>query len=87
MAEVHVVLEALLFGNHEAKVAAVEAIIHLTNKQRHKLVDNGAIPPIVSMLHGPPDLKSLEPAIFALLSLAYGSERFVMFLTVSHVMY
>ncbi|PWA62571.1 ARM repeat superfamily protein [Artemisia annua] len=75
MAEVHVVLEALLFGNHEAKVAAVEAVIHLTNKQRHKLVDNGAIPPIVSMLHGPPDFKSLEPAIFALLSLAYGSER------------
>ncbi|KVH92863.1 Armadillo [Cynara cardunculus var. scolymus] len=75
MAEVEVV-EALLFGDHEAKIAAAEAVIHLTNKQRHKLADNGAIPPIVSMLHAPPDFKSLESAIFALMSLAYGSERF-----------
>ncbi|XP_024978712.1 U-box domain-containing protein 3 [Cynara cardunculus var. scolymus] len=74
MAEVEVV-EALLFGDHEAKIAAAEAVIHLTNKQRHKLADNGAIPPIVSMLHAPPDFKSLESAIFALMSLAYGSER------------
>ncbi|CAH1420615.1 unnamed protein product [Lactuca virosa] len=74
MAEVAVV-EALLFGDDGAKAAATEAVIHLTNKQRHKLADNGAIPPLVSMLHNPPDFKSLESALFALLSLAYGSER------------
>ncbi|MFS7970482.1 putative armadillo-like helical protein [Helianthus anomalus] len=74
MAEVQVV-EALLFGDQEAKAAAVEAVTHLTNKQRHKLAENGAIPAIVSMLHAPPDFKSLESTIFALLSLAYGSER------------
>nr|XP_043629176.1 U-box domain-containing protein 3-like [Erigeron canadensis] len=74
MAEVQVV-QALLFGDHEAKVVAAETVIHLTNKQRQRLVDNGAIPPIVSMLHASRDLKSVESAIFALLSLAYGSER------------
>ncbi|KAK9067325.1 hypothetical protein SSX86_014651 [Deinandra increscens subsp. villosa] len=74
MAEVQVI-EALLFGDHEAKSAAAEAVTHLTNKQRHKLAENGAIPAIVSMIHAPRDFKSLESAIFALLTLAYGSER------------
>ncbi|KAI3768799.1 hypothetical protein L2E82_19633 [Cichorium intybus] len=69
------VVEALLFGDNEAKAAATEAVIHFTNKQRHKLADNGAIPPLVSMLHNTRDFKALESALFALLSLAYGSER------------
>ncbi|KAK1432735.1 hypothetical protein QVD17_09633 [Tagetes erecta] len=74
MAEVRVI-EALLFGDHDAKSAAAEAVTRLTNKQRHKLAENGAIPAIVDMLHAPRDYKTLESAIFALLSLAYGSER------------
>ncbi|XP_071711190.1 U-box domain-containing protein 45 [Rutidosis leptorrhynchoides] len=69
-------VKALSFGDHEAKAAAVEAVIHLTNKgQRHKLGDNGAIIPIVSMLHAARDFKSAESAVLALLSLTYGSER------------
>lgn len=74
MAEVNVA-EALLYGDHEAKTAALEAVAHLTNKERHKLADNGLISLIVSMLHNPSHFKSLESAIFALLSLAYGSEK------------
>ncbi|XP_076949587.1 U-box domain-containing protein 45-like [Bidens hawaiensis] len=74
MAEVQV-MEALLFGDHEAKAAAAEAIPHLTNKQRQKLAENGAIPALVSVLHVQRDVKSLEFAIVALLSLGYGSER------------
>ncbi|KAI3725984.1 hypothetical protein L1987_65781 [Smallanthus sonchifolius] len=74
MADVQV-MEALLYGDYEAKAAAAEAVAHLTNKQRHKLVENGAIPAIVAMLNAPRDFKSVESAIFALLSFAYGSER------------
>ncbi|KAL4581577.1 hypothetical protein LXL04_006100 [Taraxacum kok-saghyz] len=74
------VAEALLSGDDGAKAAAAEAVTHLTNKQRHKLADFGAIPPLVSMVHNPRDFKSLESALVALLSLAYGNERFVSFL-------
>ncbi|XP_076912500.1 uncharacterized protein LOC143570842 [Bidens hawaiensis] len=49
MAEVQVI-EALLFGDHEAKAAAAEAVPHLSNKQRHKLAENGAVPALVNKI-------------------------------------
>ena len=69
-------VEALLFGDKEAQVLAALELGKSTSKQRHKLAEKGVIAPLVSMLHAQ-DNEAIEAALFALLSLAFGSERFV----------
>ncbi|CAK9161760.1 unnamed protein product [Ilex paraguariensis] len=69
-------VEALLFGDKEAQVLAARELGKSTSKQRHKLAERGVIAPLVSMLHAQ-DYEAIEAALFALLSLAFGSERFI----------
>ncbi|KAL8038732.1 hypothetical protein ABFX02_11G126800 [Erythranthe guttata] len=66
--------EALLYGEREARIMAAREIGNLSTKQKQRLADNGVISPLVSMLHGE-DYDSIEAALFALLNLAFGSER------------
>lgn len=68
--------EALLFGENEAKISAAREIRRLNTMQKKRLAENGAISPLVMMLHSQ-DYESIEAALFALLNLAFGSERFV----------
>ncbi|XP_059638533.1 U-box domain-containing protein 3 [Cornus florida] len=68
------VVEALFFGEREAQVAAARALNNLTSKQRQKFAERGVIAPLVSMLHTQ-DYEAIEAALFALLSLAFGSDR------------
>ncbi|KAK6928388.1 Armadillo [Dillenia turbinata] len=67
-------VEALLNGNKEAKIRAANELTELPSKQRHTLVECGVIAPLVSMLDSQ-DIVTTEAALFALLSLAFGSER------------
>lgn len=66
--------EALLYGEGEAQIAAARQIGKLDTMQKKILAENGAISPLVMMLHAP-DYESIEAALFALLNLAFGSER------------
>ncbi|XP_051117674.1 U-box domain-containing protein 4 [Andrographis paniculata] len=66
--------EALLFGEREAQILAAREIGHLSTKQKQVLSENGVIPPLVLMLHSH-DYDSVEASLFALLNLAFGSER------------
>lgn len=68
--------EALLFGEREAQILAAREIANLNSKQKQRLAENGVIPPLVLMLHTQ-DYDSTGAALFALLNLAFGSERFV----------
>ncbi|KAF4373295.1 hypothetical protein CsatB_021426 [Cannabis sativa] len=69
-----VVMENLFNGDIEAQTEAANEIANLGSNQRHKLVERGVIPPLISMLHYQ-NYEAIEAALFALLSLAYGSER------------
>lgn len=68
--------EALLFGEKEAQIRAAREIGKLNSKQKQRLAENGVISPLVLMLHSQ-DYESIEAALFALLNLAFGSERLV----------
>ncbi|KAA8548152.1 hypothetical protein F0562_004587 [Nyssa sinensis] len=68
------VVEALLSADREAQIVAARALGNLTSKQRHKLAARGVVPPLVLMLDEE-DCDTIEAALFALLSLAFGSER------------
>lgn len=68
--------EALLFGDREAQIIAAREIGNLSTKQKKKLAENGVISPLILMLRSQ-DYESIEAALFALLNLAFGSERLV----------
>ncbi|KAL8546999.1 hypothetical protein ACS0TY_006644 [Phlomoides rotata] len=58
----------------EAQIIAAREIGNLNSKEKTKLAENGAISPLILMLHSQ-DYESIEAALFALLNLAFGSER------------
>ncbi|XP_057791716.1 U-box domain-containing protein 4 [Salvia miltiorrhiza] len=66
--------EALLYGQTEAQIAAARAIGKLDTMQKKRLAESGAISPLIMMLHAQ-DYESIEASLFALLNLAFGSER------------
>ncbi|XP_010551927.1 PREDICTED: U-box domain-containing protein 2 [Tarenaya hassleriana] len=68
------VAERLLRGDKAAKTQAAVELSNLSRKQRHKLAERGVISPLISILHSQ-DHNSIEAALSALLSLAFGSER------------
>ncbi|XP_057983480.1 U-box domain-containing protein 4 [Malania oleifera] len=69
-----IVLEALFSGDGEAQVQAATNLSKLSSRQRHKLAEKGVISPLLSMLLSQ-DFRAIEAALFALLSIAFGSER------------
>ncbi|CAI9777315.1 unnamed protein product [Fraxinus pennsylvanica] len=69
-----VVLKTLLFGGGDERVAAAREVAKLSSKQRQKVAEKGVISPLVSMLCEQ-DYEAIDAALFALLSLAFGSER------------
>jgi hypothetical protein len=71
-----VVIENLFNGDTEAQVQAARDLSKLSSKQRHKLAERGVTAPLILMLQSQ-DYDAIEAALFALLSLAFGSERFV----------
>ncbi|KAM7268748.1 hypothetical protein ACFE04_010914 [Oxalis oulophora] len=68
------VAETLFHGKGETWIRAATELSKLNSKQRHKLVERGVIVPLVSMLSCQ-DYQAVEASLFALLSLAFGSER------------
>ncbi|KAL7232646.1 hypothetical protein ACSBR2_010625 [Camellia fascicularis] len=80
MMEEAAVVEALLCGDGQRRILAAKRVCKATSKQRHKLAERGVVAPLVMMLHPRQqqqmqDYDSIEAALFALLSLASGSER------------
>lgn len=78
-------VESLLSGNREAQIEAAIELSNLSRKQRQKLAEREIISPLLSMLQSQ-DCLTTEVALSALLSLAFGSERFV-FLSVFNYSY
>lgn len=76
--------EHLFSGEIEAQIQAATELVNLTSKQRHKLAERGVIVPLISMLHSQ-NYEAIEAALFALLSLAFGSERLVCLLLVIYI--
>ncbi|KAF5746895.1 hypothetical protein HS088_TW06G01071 [Tripterygium wilfordii] len=68
------VMENLFNGDKESQIRAATELGRLKSKQRQYLADRGVIVPLVSMLQSQ-DYEAIEAALFALLSLACGSER------------
>ncbi|XP_054782765.1 U-box domain-containing protein 3 [Prosopis cineraria] len=68
------VVENLWQGEREAQIQAAMELTRLSNKQRHKLAENGIMVPLISMLHSQ-DHEAIEASLCALLCLAFGSER------------
>lgn len=68
------IMEALLLGERESQIAMAREIGNLNTMQKKRLAENGAIPPLVMMLHSQ-DFEATEASLFALLNLAFGSER------------
>ncbi|EEF40963.1 U-box domain-containing protein 6 [Ricinus communis] len=68
------VVHNLFSGGREAQIQAANDLGKFSSKQRHKLVERGIISPLVAMLQSQ-DCEAIEAALFALLSLAFGSER------------
>ncbi|KAG5621743.1 hypothetical protein H5410_006961 [Solanum commersonii] len=68
------VVEALLFGDRQAQLLAARQLAQFSNKQRHKIAEKGVVPPLILML-STNDCEVIEAALFALLSLAFRSER------------
>ena len=68
-------MENIFSGERESQILAANEVSNLTTKQKHKLAERGVIEPLISMLHSQ-DYEAIEAALFALLSLAFGSERF-----------
>jgi hypothetical protein len=73
------VLQNLLNGDTEAQIQAAAQLGNLNGKQRHNLAERGVMLPLISMLHSQ-DFETIEAALFALLTLAFGSERLVFFI-------
>lgn len=71
-----IVVESLLSGNRESQIEAAIELTNLSRKQRQKLAEREIISPLLSMLQSQ-DCITTEVALSALLSLAFGSERFV----------
>ncbi|CAA3027550.1 U-box domain-containing protein 2 [Olea europaea var. sylvestris] len=69
-----VVLKALLFGGGDDRIAAAREVANFSSKQRQKVAEKGVISPLVLMLCEE-DCEAIQAALFALLSLAFGSER------------
>lgn len=69
-------VESLLSGNRESQIEAAIELTNLSRKQRQKLAEREIISPLLSMLQSQ-DCITTEVALSALLSLAFGSERFV----------
>lgn len=67
-------IENLFNGEREAQVQAARDLSKLSSKQRHKLAERGITAPLILMLKSQ-DYDAIEAALFALLSLAFGSER------------
>ncbi|KAL2240560.1 U-box domain-containing protein 4 [Sesamum indicum] len=65
---------ALEFGEREAQISAARDVGKLSSKQKQILAEKGLISQLVFMLHTQ-DYQSVEAALFALLNLAFGSER------------
>lgn len=76
--------EHLFSGEREAQIQAATELANLTSKQKHKLAERGVIVPLISMLHLQ-NYEAIEAALFALLSLAFGSERLVCLLLVIYI--
>ncbi|XP_075654855.1 U-box domain-containing protein 45-like [Castanea sativa] len=64
----------LFNGERDAQIQAARELSKLSSKQRHKLAERGVMSPLILMLHSQ-DYEAIEAALFALLSLAFGSER------------
>lgn len=69
-------MENIFSVERESQIIGANELSNLTSKQRHKLVERGVIQPLISMLHSQ-DYEAIEASLFALLSLAFGSERLV----------
>lgn len=67
-------IENLFNGEREVQVQAARDLSKLSSKQRHKLAERGITAPLILMLQSQ-DYDAIEAALFALLSLAFGSER------------
>ncbi|XP_028121163.1 U-box domain-containing protein 4 [Camellia sinensis] len=73
------VVEGLLCGDGQRQILAAKRVCKATSKQRHKLAER-VVAPLVMMLHPRQqqqvqDYDTIEAALFALLSLASGSEQ------------
>lgn len=73
------VIENLFNGEREVQVEAARDLSKLSSKQRQKLAERGVIEPLILMLQSQ-DYDAIEAALFALLSLAFGSERLVLYI-------
>ncbi|KAK4710546.1 hypothetical protein R3W88_005059 [Solanum pinnatisectum] len=68
------VVEALLFGDRQAQLLAARQLAQFSSKQRHKIAEKGIVPPLILMM-STNDCEVIEVALFALLSIAFCSER------------
>ncbi|CAN1725733.1 U-box domain-containing protein 3 [Linum perenne] len=68
------VLQNLFNGGRDAQIQAATQLGKLTSKSRTRLVENGVIIPLISMLQSQ-HYEAIEASLFALLSIAFGSER------------
>ncbi|KAL3629172.1 hypothetical protein CASFOL_026394 [Castilleja foliolosa] len=75
--------ESLQFGEIDVQVSAARGVCKLNSKQKLNLSENGIVIPLVSMLHFQ-DYESIEAALYALLNLAFGSERRVLRMIVGY---
>ncbi|CAA3021651.1 U-box domain-containing protein 2-like [Olea europaea var. sylvestris] len=69
-----VVVEALRLSGRDGRIAAAREVAKYNSKQRQRVAEKGVISPLVLML-SEQDYEAIEAALFALLSLAFGSER------------
>lgn len=69
------VVEALLFGDRQAQLLAARQLAQFSSKQRHKIAEKGVVPPLILMMSTFDDCEVIEAALFALLSIAFRSER------------
>ncbi|KAJ8774986.1 hypothetical protein K2173_019990 [Erythroxylum novogranatense] len=68
------VVQNIFHGGREERIQAATELAKLSSKQRRKVAEMGVITPLISMTQSQ-DFEAIEAAIFALLSLAFGSER------------
>ncbi|KAK6796974.1 hypothetical protein RDI58_004675 [Solanum bulbocastanum] len=68
------VVEALLFGDRQAQLLAARQVAQFSSKQRHKIAEKGIVPPLILMM-STNDCEVIEVALFALLNVAFRSER------------
>ncbi|CAL1391711.1 unnamed protein product [Linum trigynum] len=67
-------LQNIFNGGREAQIQAASEMVKLSSKLRQKLVEGGVILPLITMLQSQ-DYESIQASLFALLTLAFGSER------------